>query len=61
MSLSIEGDLEGNDTWYFAYKEGIFVKTVSDISTEGTVTISPQNMTIPLRLGMKIEVKLKER
>lgn len=61
MDLSVEGDLEGNETWYFAYKEGIFVKTSSDISIEGTVTISPQNMTIPMRTGMKIEVKLKER
>jgi hypothetical protein len=57
--LSFTGDIEASDTWYFAYKEGILVKTTSDGSTKSTITVSgPQNMTIPMTMTMKMATML---
>ena len=57
--MAIEGDMEGTGTWYFAYKDGYFVKAVNDNFTEGTVAISgAQNMTLPMTIETKSEVNL---
>jgi len=57
--LDMEGDLETESTWYFAYKQGIFVKSNSDVFMEGTVAVSgPQDMTIPMTQTTKAEIKL---
>lgn len=59
MDLVFEGELEGTETWYFAYKEGIFVKTTASIFVDATITASgPQDMTIPMKQEMKMEAKL---
>jgi len=59
MDLTFKGEIKGTDTWYFAYMKGIFVKMITDVSTEGTITTSgAQSMTIPMTQEMKIEVKL---
>lgn len=58
-NLYFEGDIDGKDTWYFAYKEGIFVKAISDGLTEGTIAVTgPQKMTIPMTMETKFETKL---
>ncbi|NIM57397.1 MAG: hypothetical protein GTO16_00425 [Candidatus Aminicenantes bacterium] len=58
-NLAFKGNIEGTETWHFAYKEGIFVKQKADIFTKGTVNVrGPQEMSIPLGQNMKIEVKL---
>ncbi len=58
-NLAFKGDIEGSETWHFAYKEGLFVKQITEVFTKGTVSISgPQEMSIPLAQNMKIEVKL---
>ena len=58
-NLYFEGDIEGKDTWYFAYKKGIFVKSISDGLTEGNIAVTgPQNMTIPMTMETKFETKL---
>ncbi len=57
--LSFKGDIEASDTWYFAYKEGILVKTTSDGSTKSTITVGgPQNMTIPMTMATKLATTL---
>jgi len=57
--LIFEGDIEGSDTWYFAYKKGLFVKMISEGLVKGTATVTgPQKMTIPLTQKIKIETKL---
>ena len=57
--LSFTGDIGAMDTWYFAYKEGILVKTTSDGSTKSTITVSgPQNMTIPMTMTTKMATTL---
>jgi hypothetical protein len=59
--LSFKGDVEGSDTWYFAYKEGILVKTTSEGSTKSSIEVSgPQTMTIPMTLSTKLVTTLVE-
>jgi hypothetical protein len=58
-NLYFEGDIETKDVWYFAYKEGIFVKSISEGMTEGNVAVTgAQKMTIPMTMEMKVETKL---
>jgi hypothetical protein len=58
-NLYFDGDIETNDVWYFAYKEGIFVKSISEGMTEGNVAVTgAQKMTIPMTMEMKVETKL---
>lgn len=58
-NLYFEGDIEGKDTWYFAYKKGIFVKSISDGVTKGNIAVTgPQKMTIPMTMETKFETKL---
>jgi len=59
MDMTFEGDIEGNSTWYFAYKKGTYVKVESEGFMEGTIAISgAQNMTMPITVETKSEVKL---
>jgi hypothetical protein len=58
-NMVFEGDSESSDTWYFAYKKGVFVKSTSEGTTDATIAVSgPQNMTIPMTMEMKFETKL---
>lgn len=57
--IYFEGDSDGKNTWYFAYKEGTFIKAKTEMTMEGTATVSgPQNMTIPITQNTTVEVKL---
>lgn len=57
--LTFEGDLEGDGTWYFAYKIGRFVKSDSKNFMEGTIAVTgPANMTMPITQETKAEVTL---
>jgi hypothetical protein len=59
MQLSYEGDMGGTSTWYFAYKQGVFVKLNNNNFIEGTVAASGQmNMTIPMTQEIKTQVDL---
>lgn len=59
MDVNFEGDLEGTSTWYFAYKNGMFVQSASELFMEGTAAVSGQmNMTIPITQTTKSEAKL---
>lgn len=58
-NLYFEGDLQSSDVWYFAYKEGVFVKSISDGLSEGTVAVTgAQKMTISMTMETKFETKL---
>jgi len=55
-NLYFDGDIQSNDVWYFAYKEGVFVKSISDGLSEGTVAVTgAQKMTIPMTMETKFE------
>jgi hypothetical protein len=59
MEFTIEGELEGSSTWYFAYKEGYFFKELAEITSKGSVKMSgPQEMTIPVTQRFKVETSL---
>jgi hypothetical protein len=49
MTLITTGDVEGTATWYFAYKEGVFVGQTNDGTgvTNTEVIGGPQEMNIP--------------
>lgn len=58
VQLESEGDFKGTETWYFAYKEGIYVKTTSSGTAEMTATAAAQGITIPITRVFKNELKL---
>ncbi len=59
VEMSFKGDIEGTETWYFAYKEGVFVKGITTAHTDATITTSGvQAMTIPFTQETKMETKL---
>ena len=56
--LITTGEITGKDTWYFAYKEGIFVKIVTEGTAISTTTIPAQNMEIPATRKYTMETEL---
>jgi hypothetical protein len=58
MDLTFTGTTKGKGVWYFAVKEGIFVKQTSDSTSEMTIDVAAAGMTIPVNQTMKGEVKL---
>ena len=59
MGLTFKGDIKGTDTWYFAYKEGRYVRTVSSASVDGKIETSGfESITIPLTQKMNMETNL---
>jgi hypothetical protein len=59
MDVDFEGDLDGSSVWYYAFKEGAFVKATSENVVEGTAALTgPQNLTVPVIQETKSEVKL---
>jgi len=59
VKLNSSGEIKGTDIWYFAHKEGIFVKIITEGIGKGTITaVGPQKMKIPMTREFKTEVKL---
>jgi len=57
MELVTSGALSGNETWYFAYKEGYYVKGINEGTMEGAVTTAgAQEMVIPLKREYRMVV-----
>jgi hypothetical protein len=56
--LTFSGTSKGKDVWYFAVKEGIFVKTMSESTTEMSIDVTAAGVTIPMTQTTKAEVKL---
>ena len=46
VSLAMDAKLDGNDTWYFATKEGIFVKNEAKGTMGGLINVEAMNMSI---------------
>lgn len=62
MDASTDGTSKGKEVWYFAVKEGIFVKATSELVTEMTTSLTgAQSMTIPTTQTRTGEVKLVGR
>jgi hypothetical protein len=58
MEVITSGNIEGTATWFFAYKEGFFVKQTMEGSVEGTVSLPSQSIDIPFTREMTSEIKL---
>ncbi len=62
MDTSTDGKSKGKDVWYFAVKEGVFVKAVSELTTEMTTALTGgQSITIPTTQTRTSEVRLVAR
>jgi hypothetical protein len=58
MDLTFSGTTKGKDLWYFAVKEGMFVKNATESTSEMSIDVSAAGMTIPMNMTSKGEVKL---
>jgi len=58
MDMTFSGTSKGKDVWYFAIKEGLFVKTTNEATSEMSIDIAAAGMTIPMTQTTKAEVKL---
>jgi hypothetical protein len=59
MALLFDAKIDGTQTWYFAVKEGILVKTETKGNIGGVITAGePANMTIPMTGEMRTETHL---
>ncbi len=58
--LITTGNISGKDIWYFAYKEGVFVKILTEGIAESITTVSAQKMEIPSTREYSMEIELVE-
>lgn len=58
MEVVSVGDIVATSTWYFAYKEGIFIKMITEATAEGSITVTAQNLEIPMTRKYKMGVEL---
>jgi hypothetical protein len=58
MDLTMSGTSKGKVVWYFAVKEGVFVKATTETTSEVSVDLSAAGMTIPVTGTVKTEIKL---
>lgn len=58
QELTFSGKMTGKMIWFFAVKEGIFVKESSDTTSQISVDVPAAGMTIPMTQTAKAEVKL---
>jgi hypothetical protein len=58
MDVAISGTGKGTNTWYFAIKDGIYVKSTSDMTMEMAISVSAAGMTIPMTQTQKGELTL---
>ena len=58
IELNTKGDINGTATWYFAYKEGIFIKQINKGSVKGVIDVPTQGLEIPFTREMTSEISL---
>jgi hypothetical protein len=61
QDLTFAGTVKGKDVYYFAVKEGLYVKAVSDSTAEMSIDVASAGMTIPVTQTSKSEVKLSKK
>ena len=62
MALLFDAKIDGTQTWYFAVKEGMLVKTETKGSIAGVITAGdPANITIPMTGEMRTETHLVKK
>ena len=58
MDMVLTGTGKGTDVWYFAVKEGIYVKATSEAAYDISISVSAANMTIAMTQTRKSDLKL---
>jgi len=58
MDVAMSGTGKGTNTWYFDIKDGIYVKSTSDMTMEMAISVSAAGMTIPMTMTQKGELTL---
>ena len=58
MDMVFAGSGKGTDVWYFAVKEGIYVKSNSELTMQMSIEVPSAGMTIPATQTRKGETKL---
>jgi len=58
MDMALSGTGKGSETWYFAVKEGIYVRSVSELTYDMSIAVSAMGMTLPVTQTRKGETKL---
>jgi len=59
MNLTYDGVIEGTGTSYFAYREGLLIKTTGTGAADATIKGSgPQEITIPMKRSFQMETRL---
>ena len=59
LNTTTSGTIESTDTWYFAYKEGVFVKLVSEGVAESTTkTTGKKELSIPSKRSYAISKEI---
>ena len=62
VTLKTEGEVEGTMTWYFAFKEGLYIKSVMASSSESMITASgAQNISFPMKMDIKSTVVVSKK
>ena len=58
MDMTMSGANKGRTVWFFAVKEGIFVKATNETTADVSVDLAAAGLTIPVAQKIKTEVKL---
>jgi hypothetical protein len=58
IELITSGEIKGTTTWFFAYKDGIFIKQTTEGTVEGTIDVPSQGIQIPFTRETSAEIKL---
>ena len=61
QDMTFSGTSKGKNVWYFAVKEGIYVKAASESKTEMSIDVAAAGMSIPMTQTSKSEVKLAKK
>ena len=57
--MTFEGDIESTSTWYYDYKNGLYIKQKTEAVLEATIAISGQaNMTMPMSQESTLDIEL---
>jgi hypothetical protein len=58
QDLTFSGTIKGKDVWHFAVKEGAYVKSATESTTQMSIEVAAAGMSIPVTQTTKAEVKL---
>jgi hypothetical protein len=58
MDIVFSGTGQGTDLWYFAVKDGIYVKSTGELKMDMSITVSAMGMTLPVTTTRKGTVQL---